>query len=148
MNDIKIAALKASQQPRPVLPFSVASERFWQPQVDLRGEVDRVLDNLRRGFDGGLLRRGEMAAPCRSDMQFTAVEPAVDVVESDEEFRIIAELPGLGPEDVELSLSGKMLVIKGEKKEQHEEKATNYSLSECRFGTFRRVFELPRSVKQ
>lgn len=146
MSDNTVGAPKAVQPVQP--PAPAMPERFWQPLAGLRDEVDRVFDNLWRGFGGSPLRRGEMMPPWRNDMPFTAALPAVDVAESDKDFRITAELPGLGRDDVEISLSGNMLTIKGEKKEQRDEKTANYYLSERRFGSFRRSFELPQSVRR
>ena len=74
------------------------------------------------------------------------VTPAVDVAESDKDFELTAELPGMSEKDVELTLANGNLVIKGEKKEQREARETDYYLSERRYGAFVRAFELPPGV--
>ncbi|HLY54901.1 MAG TPA: Hsp20/alpha crystallin family protein [Stellaceae bacterium] len=72
--------------------------------------------------------------------------PACDFVEDERGFKITAELPGLTDKEVELSLSGDTLTIKGEKSEEKEEKKSNYYLSERSYGSFQRSFQLPKSA--
>jgi len=73
-------------------------------------------------------------------------QPIADVAESDSEFRITAEMPGIEEKDIEVTVSDGMLSIKGEKTEEKEEKKDNYHVSERRFGSFRRSFALPRTA--
>jgi HSP20 family protein len=72
--------------------------------------------------------------------------PAVDFAEDDKAYRITAELPGMSEKDIDVSLSGDTLTIKGEKREEKEEKAKNYYLSERHYGSFRRSFTLPDGI--
>lgn len=72
--------------------------------------------------------------------------PAVDVSQTDTEVAVRAEIPGLDPKDLDITIQGNMLVLAGEKKESAEEKGTDYSYSECRYGSFRRTIELPSSI--
>lgn len=72
--------------------------------------------------------------------------PAIDLAEKDKEYEITAELPGLDEKDVEIKLSNHSLTIKGEKKEEREEKQKDYYLSERRYGSFHRSFQLPEGV--
>ena len=65
--------------------------------------------------------------------------------EDDKGYKISAELPGLDAKDVEVSVSGDRLVLKGEKRQEQEEKNKNYYLSERTYGSFERSFELPVS---
>lgn len=74
---------------------------------------------------------------------FGAVTFAVDIHEDDTAITLTAELPGLGEDDIELVLRDDMLVVKGEKKTEHEEKKDNYFLSERRYGAFERSFRMP-----
>ncbi len=71
---------------------------------------------------------------------------AVDVSETEEAYTIGAELPGVKEKDVEVSVSDDMLVIKGQKEEQREDKDRSRYLSERSFGTFQRMFSLPRDA--
>ncbi|HWL80553.1 MAG TPA: Hsp20/alpha crystallin family protein [Roseomonas sp.] len=138
---------KSAQQPS-APPPAVRQDPFWQPLASLREEVDRLFDGFWRGLGPGQVRRGGAApvTPWRFDTSFGIAAPAIDVVENDKEFRISAELPGMGPGDVELGISGDLLTIKGEKKEEKEQKTDNYYLSERRYGAFQRAFQLPEGV--
>jgi HSP20 family protein len=75
-----------------------------------------------------------------------SVAPRVDVVERDKEYEITAELPGIDERDVEVKVSNGTLTIRGEKKEQKEEKTKDFYLSERRYGSFQRSFAMPDGV--
>jgi HSP20 family protein len=61
-------------------------------------------------------------------------------------YKISAELPGIDAKDIDVSMSGDMLVLKGEKRQEKEETDRDYHFSERSYGSFRRSFELPSSV--
>ena len=61
-------------------------------------------------------------------------------------YKISAELPGIEAKDIEVSVSGDTLVLKGEKRQEKEEKDKNYHFSERYYGSFQRSFQLPSSV--
>ena len=73
--------------------------------------------------------------------------PSVDVSETKDNFVVKAELPGLDAKDVNVSISGDMLTIKGEKKKEEEEKDEHHHYVERYYGSFQRTFQLPSSVK-
>ena len=72
--------------------------------------------------------------------------PACDVLEDKESVKIVVELPGLTPEDVKLSLENNVLSIRGEKKQQAEERTERVHRYERSYGSFERSFALPTSV--
>lgn len=72
--------------------------------------------------------------------------PTIDVKETDREIEITAELPGMDENDIDVSLTNDTLVIKGEKKEEKEEKDKGYWYSERRYGSFQRVIPLPEAI--
>ncbi len=73
--------------------------------------------------------------------------PAVDIVEGKDEIRLVAELPGLAPADVKLSLENRTLTIKGEKKAQAvEEQDATVHRYERSYGSFERSFTLPEGI--
>jgi HSP20 family protein len=117
-----------------------SGEQFWPSVQSLRHEIDEVFEQFSRGLPH-LWRMGERTPFGRFNALFGA--PAVDLVEKENAYEIMAELPGLGPSDVQINISGNMLSLKGEKKEEREEKNRNYHLSERRFGSFQRTFQLP-----
>jgi HSP20 family protein len=72
--------------------------------------------------------------------------PAVDVFEDTDAVKIVAELPGVKPEDVKLSLESNTLTIRGEKKQQAEERSERVHRYERSYGSFERAFVLPSTV--
>ncbi len=74
--------------------------------------------------------------------------PSVDIVEKDNEVLITAEIPGIDQKDLEVDLTGGVLTIKGEKKDEREEKGENYHRVERSFGSFSRSFTLPCEVQE
>ena len=72
--------------------------------------------------------------------------PAIDLSETDTQIRVRAELPGIDPKDVDVSVSGDRLVIAGEKKSCTEESGEGWSHCESHYGAFSRAIPLPESV--
>src|SRR5262245_35989580 len=72
--------------------------------------------------------------------------PAVDIVDKENLYEITAELPGLNESDIDVKVSGGVLTIKGEKKDEREEKKKDYYVSERRYGSFQRSFGVPDGV--
>jgi HSP20 family protein len=72
--------------------------------------------------------------------------PAVELVESDGEFVLTAEIPGMTKEDVSISVEDNVLTLKGEKKYEHEEERDRMYIREREYGTFERSFALPRNT--
>lgn len=68
--------------------------------------------------------------------------PAIDVVETDDAIEVTAEIPGVKDEDLDITISQNMLVLKGEKSSDHEERKQDYHLVERRYGSFRRQVPL------
>jgi HSP20 family protein len=75
-----------------------------------------------------------------------AWHPAVDVFEDKDAVKIVAELPGVKPGDVKLSLENNLLTIRGEKKQEAEERSERVHRYERSYGSFERVFALPSTV--
>ena len=73
--------------------------------------------------------------------------PSVDISETKDKLIIKAELPGLEAKDVNVSISGDLLVVKGEKKGEEEEKDEHHHYVERYYGSFQRSFKLPVNVK-
>ena len=114
----------------------------WQPIETLRTEIDRLFDNFGRGF---------WSSPFRSLADFEPRWPstaqfAVDVAESDKAYEITAELPGMDEKNIEVQVVNGGLTIKGEKKDEKEEKKKDYYVTERRYGSFERYFRMPDGV--
>jgi len=101
-------------------------------------DLDAMFDDFYRGF--GL-------APFQS-FEFGADEfrPKIDVVDSEAELKITAELPGMDAEDVDLSLTQDILTIRGEKRAESEDRGKDYHRVERTYGAFTRSVPLPCEV--
>ena len=73
--------------------------------------------------------------------------PAFDVIENDKEYVLTAELPGIDPKDIDITISNGILTIKGEKKREEENKGEGYYFMERRYGAFQRSFRIPEEIK-
>ena len=114
----------------------------WQ---SFRSEMDRLFDRFGGGLGFPSLRRMFDIEPAwRSSFTFST--PAIDMSEDDKAYKISAELPGIHAKDIDVSVSGDMLILKGEKRQEKEEKDKSYHFSERSYGSFQRAFELPASV--
>lgn len=113
---------------------------------NLRREIDRVFDSFNAGWRFPFGRSAFNLEPFFSREASFAIAPAVDVVEKDKAYEITAELPGMDQKDIEVKLANGTLTIKGEKKEEKEEKDKGYYLSERRYGSFQRTFYVPEGV--
>jgi HSP20 family protein len=95
--------------------------------------VDRLFEDFWGGFDAAPL------APA-------AFTPRLDVKESDAEYVVTAELPGLEEKDVEISLEDDVLTIRGEKRAEHTDENAGYKHVETVTGRFERRLALPTEV--
>ena len=73
--------------------------------------------------------------------------PVVDIFETEDEIKVVAEIPGIKKDDVKISLQDNVLTLKGEKKQEKEEKDKNFHRVERSYGSFQRSFSLPAAVQ-
>lgn len=136
--------IEVRRTPSPPAPTSSGSDLF----QSFRNEVERLFDQFWRGAGFGfpsLRRTFEPEQFWRQPISGFAT-PMVDVSEDDKAFHITADLPGMTEKDINVILSGDMLTITGERRDEREQKDRNYHFSERRFGSFRRAFSLPTGV--
>ena len=107
------------------------------PFALLRRRMDDMFEGFLHGFD---LRPFEARSGVFS--------PSIDIVENDKDIRISAELPGMEEKDIDVSLSRDSLTIKGEKKEEKEDKGKGYYRMERSYGSFSRTLPLPSEIDQ
>jgi HSP20 family protein len=79
----------------------------------------------------------------RSNIATSNWTPAVDIKEEDERFVLKADIPGVDPKDIDVTMADGVLTIKGERKHESEEEANGYKRVERSYGTFYRRFSLP-----
>jgi len=75
------------------------------------------------------------------------VVPAFDISETEKEYVISGEIPGMDAKDIDISLLDGCLTVKGEKRQEKEEKEENYHRVERHYGSFQRSFRIPEKVK-
>ncbi len=142
--EVKQAAPAPTPAPGPAAPAPARTPDVWR---SFRDEMDRVFDRFAGGFAMPSLRRMFDFDPVRRiERTFTSTMPAIDVTENDKAYKITAELPGMEAEDVDVTVSGDMLTIKGEKRQENEKKDGDYYLCERSFGSFQRSLALPAGV--
>jgi HSP20 family protein len=101
-------------------------------------ELDRIREDINRIFDEDWLGG--------SGILDRSVAPSMDVEDSDDEVLVTAELPGVDIKDVDVSVSGNVLTIKGEKHDEHEERRSSYYHRERWSGSFQRSVTLPDAI--
>lgn len=103
-------------------------------------EMMRFRDAMDRLFDNTLASTTwEWRAPWVS-------EPALDVIESADDYVVKASIPGINPDDLEITFTERTLTIKGEVKEEKQHEGVQYHLRERRYGSFSRSITLPTPV--
>jgi len=109
------------------------------PFESLRREMNRVFEDFNRSF--GL-------APTEGEGLSSQWAPRVNMWEDDKGLHVSAELPGMEEKDIDVSLSNDTLLIKGEKREEKEDKGKNFFRTERVYGSFERAIPLPFEVQQ
>lgn len=122
---------------RELLTFSrpLNVQRGGNPIVTFQDEVNKLFSDF----------FGESSLPAwHTPAEYnTALNPAIDVSETDKEYKITAELPGLDVKDVQITAAEGYVTIRGEKKEETREEKEGYFRRERSYGSFQRVIALP-----
>jgi HSP20 family protein len=101
----------------------------------MRRDMDRLWDSF---FERGVRRTDEEGEWL----------PSLDVAETKNDVVVKAEVPGMDAKDIDISLTDGLLTIKGEKKQEREEKEKDYHLVEKSYGAFTRSIRLPKEVQR
>ena len=105
----------------------------WTGLSTMKKEMDRVFDRFWDEEFPQLPSMGEWA-------------PALDVSETKDAVMVKAEVPGMDPKEIQLSLEDQLLTLKGEKKQEREDKEEHYYRMERSYGAFVRTVRLPSTV--
>jgi len=107
----------------------------WNEMVSMRDRFNRL-------FDDGLFptSRGE------ESLGLNAWNPSVDIYENDDDIVIKAEIPGVEKDNIHVDLKGRVLTLKGERKNENEVKEDRFYRREMSYGRFERAFTLPGEV--
>ena len=109
----------------------------WEPareMMTLREAMDRLFDDA-------------FTRPLSVRDGWTMASPAIDMYQTDNEVVVKASIPGLKAEDVQINVSGDVLTLKGEVKQEEERQDKAWHIREHRFGSFERSIALPTDVK-
>jgi len=109
-----------------------APKDLWDAFEGLRGEMDQALDLFRVPDASGLLDR--------------TTAPAVDILETTDEYLVLVDLPGIDKKDLELSMAGSLLRIKGSKRQDEVSDKRRIFRKETWAGSFERTIDLPALV--
>jgi HSP20 family protein len=104
-----------------------------QPQLGLREPFFRLFDTF-------------LTDAASEDLANRTWTPPVDIQETDDSYKIQAELPGLKKEDIQITLENNVLRVSGERKWEKDVKKEDYHRIERSYGSFTRSFALPHQV--
>jgi len=124
------------QENRLPVPVSGESDHSGHPLMSLHREVNRLFDDVFRGF----------GMPALAGFDRSLAWPTLELGETDKEVRVTAELPGLDEKDVEITVEEGVLTLRGEKKSEVEDKDRGYT--ERSYGRFERRIGLPRGIER
>jgi HSP20 family protein len=115
----------------------------WNPTTNFPSDLLEMQRDINRMFDtffrGGVQDEGNIFR--------SGWSPAIDIVEYERDYQVRVELPGVGKDDVHITMQNNVLTIRGEKKLPEREKDMNMIRSERWSGTFQRSFTLPTTVR-
>ena len=117
-----------------------AHVREYDPFRDVQMEMNRLFDDVISGAPFAVRSFDRAGAP-------GVFMPRVDISETEKEVRVSAELPGMEEKDVTVEVDAESLLIRGEKREEKEEKNRNWVSREQSYGVFERSIPLPASVQ-
>jgi HSP20 family protein len=137
--------MKVKEKAKELIPWSSArrevSQRRNQGTTSVRNlqtDINRAFEDFWSGMELPMLGR------MQTDLDIPL--PNVDVSESDNEVEIVAELPGMKEDDVEVLISDGAVTIRGEKQDEREQRDRGFLVHERTFGQFERVIPLPEGL--
>lgn len=110
----------------------------WDPFREMEAMLDPYAKSLDWPFRGG------------RDLNVSGADwaPRADIIETDDNFSVKVEVPGIKREDVKINLENHVLSISGENKQEKEEKGKKFHRVERYYGSFSRSFSLPENVDE
>jgi HSP20 family protein len=123
-----------------------SADRLYHPVAQLQQEMDRLFADFFTGFGSFPSRRhgGLFAGALTSGL----LKPTLDIGANDREYTISVEVPGVDQKDVKIEITNNTLTIRGEKKQETEEKEKNFYRMERSYGSFQRTLSLPEDADQ
>jgi len=122
----------------------MATSNVLSPMTQLHQEIDRVFNEAFNRFNFPTIGSRLLEPDLTWDA--TTFHPNVNVSSNDDHYLVTVEAPGMGEDDLNIELHDDTLTIKGNKKEEKEEKDGDFYRAERRYGTFQRVLSLPKDT--
>jgi HSP20 family protein len=111
------------------------------PISQLHREIDRLFDDAFRSFPGISGSRWELP-----DVTPIMLSPSLDIKETEEDYVVSVEVPGVDKDDIDIRVEDNILTIQGEKKQETRKDEENYHCVERRYGSFARTLSLPQDA--
>lgn len=111
----------------------------WRDPMDPFGGIDDLRTAVDQVFGNYMGRPGRMRL-------YRGVFPALNITENEDNLCLTAELPGMNPNEIDISATADSITLRGERKNSSTSKEVNYHQREREFGTFRRVIDLPIKI--
>jgi HSP20 family protein len=126
------------------IPVQRGVPQVYHPMAQLHQDIDRLMDGVFRGFGLPFMGIGNL-----TDTEAALFRPHVDIASTDKQYTVTVEVPGVEEKDVKLELTHDgTLVIRGEKKQEKEQKDKNFHRIERSYGSFQRTLSLPEDASQ
>jgi HSP20 family protein len=134
-------------------PVSVRQQQNANPVISLQNEINRLFNEFDNFFAANAVPSLLTEAPAYGMLQPQAQQqqpqanvPAIDVSENDKEYVIKAELPGVDPKNIDVSVSNNRLTIKAEKQEECASQDANVIRKESACGAYKATIQLPENT--
>ncbi|MFO7787265.1 MAG: Hsp20/alpha crystallin family protein [Halospina sp.] len=111
------------------------------PVMNLHNRMDQLFDDFYRQF--GLSPWPALGSGLTEDF----FRPSVDIKESEDNYTLHVDMPGVEKDDVKVEVDGDALIIRGEKQQERDDSDDNYHFVERRYGAFQRILDLPADAK-
>ena len=121
---------------------------FYDPLSEMNRLFAQVFGLTRNQGGSNQPQQGGGGQGSRSTQEITAWAPAIDVIQRDDDLVVRAELPGVTPDEVDITIQNNVLTISGRISEEREEEREGYLVRERRTGMFRRSLQLPQEVDE
>jgi HSP20 family protein len=150
----RVEVTRSGSEEQPLAEEDAEPERVSNnhPIVKLRRDIDSLLENFVRDVAPPFRWRGFGFGPFgQVETEFRSADevlPRADCVETDREIIITVELPGVGPDHIDVSLADGMLNVDGEKPRTVNLPEARVHLNERRYGAIRRSFRVPAAVDE
>lgn len=118
--------------------LSLAKSFVRNPFMSLQTELDKAMRDFYAFLD--------VTTFSSNDLNKLKISPSINIVEDDKNFKIEAEMPGMGEEDIKVSISDGMVKLRGEKKISRKNEGKNYQIQEIGYGCYERDIALPENL--